>query len=785
MKPIASAFRAKSSLVQPPARVLALLALMHLLAGPAQARDLTAALGEPYYTGRIIPTPRECRLLSSELPLADAAERRARAAILLTANAPAVHWGAETFARRVSRAAELPGFPISQWDGLNLPSGSDAYIAVGLVGDPALSRLPGYDSGWERQPKPEGYHIRPTHIAGRPALLVAATDGRGAAYAMASLAQLVRARGDRIVLRACEIDDWPEFAIRSLSHAQPGEHLIPFAHWMAGYKLNQLTINYYENWQRTKPYYYAAMEALGRDTRSTGIFDLGQIVNPYDPRYHPDRYKIRVSKDEDVERLIQQFRISLDSGCRFIMLATDDHVDIVNGEFALTDSGDRLRFFDLADAHVFLGNKVYRTLKPDYPGMKMAFCTSYYSTRHEEFTRSPAIGWRYLRKLGRGLDPEIGIVWTGPAVTSFSFTDQDIDYYEGVVGRKMMLWDNTTVRASTWRFLPFTGDRFPPDLAERSFARGFYLNMRAFDLYKAFCVTVGDYLWNPKAYSGERSIRTALRSIYGEDGARALQAWGRVYNQILDVRSEPNPDPERLARLIAELSGLRDRVAQHVPALLSVFDGDVSRQRKELEALTILPSLACPAGRKSPDLDGVISPGEWEGAVAFPPFQDSTGAGVTVCQTTARMFRTEDALYFAFECAQDPKVRHAPPVTEHDSGIFLGDVVEVFLDPGRTRSGHYHFAVSSNGTRFDMERRGLGLGITHWNPEWQAATRQGESGWTAEVKIPFAAVGNIPQPGSVWGLNPCRGYYEAGQTSCWSPTLGRFSNHQFYGACRF
>lgn len=574
--------------------------------------------------------------------------------------------------------------------------------------------------------------------------------------------------------------------MRSLSHAQPGEHLIPFAHWMAGYKLNQLTINYYENWQRTKPYYYTAMKALGDETKSTGTFDLGQIVNPYDPRYHPDRYKIRVSKDEDVERLIQQFRISLDQGCRFIMLATDDHVDIVNGEFALSDPDDKMRFFDLADAHIYLANKVYHTLKPQYPGLKMAFCSSYYSTAHEKFTRSPAIGWRYLRKLGRGLDPEIGIVWTGPAVTSFSFTDQDIDYYEGAVGRKMMLWDNTTVRASTWRFLSFTGDRFPPDLAERSFARGFYLNMRAFDLYKAFCVTVGDYLWNPKAYSGERSIRTALRSVYGEEGARALEAWGRVYNEILDVRSRPGAEnTNRLQELIAQLSGMRDRVEKNVPVLLQVFDGDLARQKAEIEALKNLPAIACPTADVAPRLDGVVSPGEWDGAAAFPSFKDSTGNDAKVFPTTVRMLRTADALYFLCECDQDPKVQHAPPVKEHDGGIFLGDVVEVFLDPGLTRTGQYHFAVNSLGTRFDEERRGLGLGITHWNPDWEAATKSRESGWSAEIRIPFAGIEGEPERGSLWGINVCRGYYEAGQTSCWSPTLGRFSNLLFYGTCRF
>ena len=753
-----------------------------------QACDLTAALGEPYYTGRVIPTPQRCRLLSSELPLADASSHQARAAILLDTNAPAaLRLGVENFAGRVARAAELAEFPVREWDGWNLPAGFDAYIAVGLVGDMWMSKLVGYDRAWEKESEQENcYHIRPTRIGGRPALLLAGKDARGAFYGLASLAQLVRARDDQIVLRKCEIDDWPEFAIRSLSHPQPGKGLISFAHWMAGYKLNQLTINYYENWQDTRPYYYEAMEALGDEAERTGVFDLGQIVNPYDPRYHPTKYKIRISKPADVERLIEQFRISLNQGCRFIMLAADDFVDVVNGEFALTDAGDRLRFFDLANAHIYLVNKVYHTLKAEYPGLKMTFCSPYYATAGEKFVRSPAIMARYLRKLGRHLDPEIGIIWTGPQVTSFAFTDEDMDYYQGLVGRKTMQWDNTAWRATKWRFLCFPGDQYPRDLAERSFFRGFYINMRALDLYKPFCVTVADYLWNPKAYSGERSIRTALRSIYGEECAPTLEAWASVYNKIVDVQTDPGPETTvRLARLVEELSGLHDRVAQDAPMLLSVLEEDVARHKSEVDALKSLPSITCPTVRRVPDLDGVISPGEWDDAVVFPPFRDSTGKDAEVFPTTARMLRTEEALYFAFECIQDPKVSHAPAVTTHDGGIFLGDVAEIFLDPGHTRTGHYHFAVNSLGTTFDEERRGLELRITHWNPEWKTVAQPNDSGWTVEISIPFAIIGGKPRAGSEWGLNPCRGYYEAGQTSCWSPTLGRFSNTRFYGTCWF
>ena len=153
--------------------------------GDARADDLAEALGEPYYTGRIIPTPQKCRLLSSELTLADANLHQARAAILLDAKSPgAIRFGAEEFADRIARAAELTEFSVREWDGSTAPPGFDAYIAVGLAGDKSLSGLSGYDRAWEGESRPEGYHIRPTRIGAHPALLVAGNDARGAFYGL-------------------------------------------------------------------------------------------------------------------------------------------------------------------------------------------------------------------------------------------------------------------------------------------------------------------------------------------------------------------------------------------------------------------------------------------------------------------------------------------------------------------------------------------------------------------------------------------------------------------------
>lgn len=76
---------------------------------------------------------------------------------------------------------------------------------------------------------------------------------------------------------------------------------------------------------------------------------------------------------------------------------------------------------------------------------RFIMCPTYYSfdpQLERLFGPMPA---DYLETLGRALNPEVGVFWTGALVLSPQFTREDIDTVASRLGRKPVLWDNYPV----------------------------------------------------------------------------------------------------------------------------------------------------------------------------------------------------------------------------------------------------------------------------------------------------------------------------------------------------
>jgi hypothetical protein len=104
------------------------------------------------------------------------------------------------------------------------------------------------------------------------------------------------------------------------------------------------------------------------------------------------------------------------------------------------------------------------------------------------------------------------------------------------------------------------------------------------------------------------------------------------------------------------------------------------------------------------------------------------------------------------------------------------DVVELFLDPGRSGKAYYQFMTTPLGARYDMRitpegRRDKGL----YTPEWKVAPHIAAEYWAVEFRIPFSELvfdhGYIgtPQIGDEWGINFCRDQGYRKEWSFWSP----------------
>ena len=145
------------------------------------------------------------------------------------------------------------------------------------------------------------------------------------------------------------------------------------------------------------------------------------------------------SSAEDLVKLKAKLDQLVSLGCRGFAVLWDD----IDTNLRPVDSS---AFNSLADAHVKVCNQVYEHLKSS---------NSYYfdETRANWFLTCPVeycanraepnvAQSHYLNTLGAGLDPEIGIFWTGCKVVSETITKDEILALSAVLRRKPLIWDN-------------------------------------------------------------------------------------------------------------------------------------------------------------------------------------------------------------------------------------------------------------------------------------------------------------------------------------------------------
>lgn len=125
------------------------------------------------------------------------------------------------------------------------------------------------------------------------------------------------------------------------------------------------------------------------------------------------------------------------------------------------------------------------------------------------------------------------------------------------------------------------------------------------------------------------------------------------------------------------------------------------------------------------------------------------GSSARERSTRVRLAWTRDALLVKWSC-QDPRVKAVKAAASwHDARVVDDDSVELILSSGLTGET-WHFAVNARGIRQDWRTSDVGVREDLWNPPWQATTRQAADAWQADMVIPFASLGQKPNPGESW-----------------------------------
>ena len=137
--------------------------------------------------------------------------------------------------------------------------------------------------------------------------------------------------------------------------------------------------------------------------------------------------------------------------------------------------------------------------------------------------------------------------------------------------------------------------------------------------------------------------------------------------------------------------------------------------------------------------------------------------------TEVRVVYDDDALYFGVFARDDQPGRIIVSDLKKDYNVDTSDGFRVVLDTFRDGRNGYVFAINPAGARWDAQMANEGReSNANWDGIWDVSTRITETGWYAEIRIPYQTIrfsGEMP----TWGINFQRKIRRLNEDSYWSP----------------
>ncbi|MBN2307652.1 MAG: beta-N-acetylglucosaminidase domain-containing protein [Candidatus Hydrogenedentes bacterium] len=529
------------------------------------------ALGRPYYSGAILPTPRQAEYGDDSVDLADGPGGAWGCRIAVEYDGPArdllIRLLSQRLGQYTGQFPELAGIPFDSAAPDALP------VVFALVDDrrarPFLRRYGLRKAA--RALEPEGYllEIRPDGV------FCGGRDNAGLVNGLASFLQLVHVRDGRLAARCASVRDWPTFLIRYTSEYHlPGED---FFDWMMLNKINGFGACYPGmRW-----------EGLSDDKRA-GLEAIGRYIRAYETMHFMVQFHIGgrggravdCGNPDDVGRL-------LDTIAETMRLCPTQHVmvcyDDVTPELQPQERG---KFERPAQAHGWVMERVYEAVKAIDSDTVVSFCSPHYQGRdhrrwRESNPRLPET-LEYMEDLHAWPNADIRIVWTGPVTESRSIDLRDIEHYRGLIGenKQLVYWDNT------WHYhqpLRNFHAQYLDGFVEYCADRTSYINVNGVGpIGRFFAVTANDYYWNPEGLDAGRTRRLAVAQFMGPRAVPAAEAFYALRGNDYNVFFTRDVDLDALKSVLSELE--RTSIDPELPQYCwDVYEGIV-KKRAEAQA---------------------------------------------------------------------------------------------------------------------------------------------------------------------------------------------------------
>ncbi len=156
----------------------------------------------------------------------------------------------------------------------------------------------------------------------------------------------------------------------------------------------------------------------------------------------------------------------------------------------------------------------------------------------------------------------------------------------------------------------------------------------------------------------------------------------------------------------------------------------------------------------APVIDGVIDDPEWGNAAVIDDFHEVEPVEYSAPKekVRVRVLYDEDNLYIAVEI----EMRHVDDITAfrlaQGSDIQNEDRFKVVIDPYNDQRRGYDFRINPNGVREEGLFGLIGRPNTDWNGIWDGHATLTDTGWTAELAIPFKTL-NFDPDNATWAIS--------------------------------
>ncbi|HEX6369511.1 MAG TPA: DUF5916 domain-containing protein [Longimicrobium sp.] len=169
-------------------------------------------------------------------------------------------------------------------------------------------------------------------------------------------------------------------------------------------------------------------------------------------------------------------------------------------------------------------------------------------------------------------------------------------------------------------------------------------------------------------------------------------------------------------------------------------------------------------------IDGVLDDAAWQAATPITEFRqlDPQEGQPATERTDVRVLYDDGALYIGARMYDRQPVRAR--LGRRDMGMSASDWLTVILDSNHDHRTAVGFEVNPSGVRRDQTRAQDGSEDDSWDPVWEAETAVTDSGWVAEIRIPFSQMRFSGAPVQTWGMQVERQIARNQEFSVWSFT---------------